>query len=294
MTRQPLVARKAEELLDASVIATAPLAGGDISTATKLRLSNGATALMKTLPHAPDDFFEVEAAGLRWLGEVEDGVHVPDVLGVDQECLVISWVEPGKNGVDAAAAFGRALATTHAAGASSYGWERDGFIGKLPMPNKPAPSWAEFYATRRILPYLKLALDRGAITKDEAATVEAVVPKLEKLVPEEPPSRLHGDLWNGNVLWGQDPSGGTSSVARVSVIDPAAYAGHREVDLAMLAMFGLPHLPRVLDAYDETAPLAEGWEERVGLHQLFPLLVHACLFRGGYGSRAAATAAKYL
>jgi fructosamine-3-kinase len=205
----------------------------------------------------------------------------------------MSWVEPAKNGVDAAAAFGRALATTHAAGAASYGWERDGFIGKLPMPNRTAPSWAEFYATRRILPYLKLARDRGAIADDEAATVEAVVPKLSGLVPEEPPSRLHGDLWNGNVLWGQDPTGGSPAVARVSVIDPAAYAGHREVDLAMLAMFGLPHLPRVVDAYHEAAPLADGWEDRVGLHQLFPLLVHACLFRGGYGSRAAATAAKY-
>jgi fructosamine-3-kinase len=294
VTRQPLVARKAEELLDASVIATAPLAGGDIATATKLRLSNGTTALMKTLPHAPEGFFEREAAGLRWLGEVEDGVHVPDVLGVDQECLVIAWVEPGKNGVDAAAGFGRALAVTHAAGAPSYGWDRDGFIGKLPMPNRTAPTWAEFYATRRILPYLKLARDRGAIGEDEAATVESVVPRLAELVPEEPPSRLHGDLWNGNVLWGQDPTGGTPAVARVSVIDPAAYAGHREVDLAMLAMFGLPHLPRVIDAYCEAAPLAEGWEERVGLHQLFPLLVHACLFGGGYGSRAATTAAKYV
>ena len=294
MTRQPVVARKAEELLDASVIATAPMAGGDISTATKLRLSNGTTALMKTLPHAPEDFFEVEAAGLRWLGEVEGGLHVPEVLGVDRECLVIAWVEPGKNSVDAAASFGRALAVTHAAGAPSYGMGRDGYIGKLPLPNKAAPSWAEFYATRRILPYLKLARDRDAITEDDAATVESVIPRLERLVPEESPARLHGDLWNGNVLWGQDPTSGSPPVTRVSVIDPAAYAGHREVDLAMLAMFGLPHLPRVLDAYREASPLADGWEERVGLHQLFPLLVHACLFRGGYGSRAAATAAKYL
>jgi fructosamine-3-kinase len=294
VTRQPLVARKAEELLDASVIATAPLAGGDIATATKLRLSNGTTALMKTLPHAPEDFFRCEAAGLRWLGEVEGGVHVPEVLAVDQECLVIAWVEPGKNGVDTAAAFGRALAATHAAGAPSYGLDRDGFIGKLPMPNRTAPTWAEFYATRRVLPYLKLARDRGAIDQDDAATVESVVPRLADLVPEEPPARLHGDLWNGNVLWGQDPTAGSPAVGRVSVIDPAAYAGHREVDLAMLAMFGLPHLPRVLDAYDEVAPLADGWEDRVGLHQLFPLLVHACLFGGGYGARAAATAAHYV
>ena len=285
MTRQPLVARRAEELLGSSVVATAPVAGGDISTATKLRLSDGTTAIVKTLPHSPERFFETEAAGLRWLAET-GGVHVPEVLAVDAECLILRWVESGKNGVEAAAAFGRALAVTHAAGAPSYGAPADGFIGRLPLPNKPAPTWAEFYAVRRVLPYLKVARDRGAVSDGEAATVESVIGRLTDLVPEEPPARLHGDLWNGNVLWGHD--------GNVWVIDPAAYAGHREVDLAMLAMFGLPHLPRVLDAYDEATPLADGWEDRLGLHQIFPLLVHACLFGGGYGARAADMAARYV
>lgn len=289
MTRLPLVARRAEDLLGAAVVATAPIAGGDIATATRLRLSNGTTALMKTLPHAPDDFFESEAHGLRWLAEA-GGVQVPEVLAVDHECLIVAWVEPGKNTVDAAVAFGRALAATHAAGAPSYGLDRDGYIGKLPLPNRPADTWAEFFATRRVLPYLKLARDRGAIAEDDAAAVEAVVGRLPTLVPEEPPARLHGDLWNGNVLWGVD--------GRAHVIDPAAHGGHRETDLAMLTLFGLPHLPRALDAYAEaasgTSPLADGWQDRVGLHQLFPLLVHACLFGGGYGARAADAARRYV
>ncbi|GAA1159051.1 fructosamine kinase family protein [Nocardioides aquiterrae] len=284
MTRQPLVARRAEELLGASVVATAPVAGGDISTATRLRLSDGTTALMKTLPHAPEDFFPAEAAALRWLADA-GGAHVPEVLGVDHECLIIRWVEPGKSSVDTAAALGRELAATHAAGAPSYGGDRDGYIGKLPMPNRPADTWAEFYAVRRLLPYLKLARDRGAATPEQAAAIEAVVPRLPDLVPEEPPARLHGDLWNGNVLWGLD--------GHAWLIDPAAYGGHREVDLAMLALFGLPHLPRVLDAYVEAAPLADGWEDRVALHQLFPLLVHACHFGGGYAGRAADLASRY-
>ncbi|WP_243060614.1 fructosamine kinase family protein [Nocardioides sp. SR21] len=287
MTRQPLVARRAEELLGSSVVATAPVAGGDIATATRLRLSDGTTALMKTLPHAPDDFFADEAAGLRWLAEATPGggAHLPEVLGVDGECLIVRWVEPGKSNVDSAAALGRELATLHAAGAPSYGLERDGFIGRLPLPNRPAGTWAEFYAVRRVLPYLKLARDRGAVTPEEAAAVEALVPRLPGLVPEEPPARLHGDLWNGNVIWGLD--------GHAWLIDPAAYGGHREVDLAMLALFGLPHLPRVLDAYLEVAPLADGWEDRAALHQIFPLLVHACHFGGGYGARAAELARRY-
>ncbi|WP_028643871.1 fructosamine kinase family protein [Nocardioides sp. URHA0020] len=291
MTRQPLVARRAEELLGTSVIATAPVAGGDIATATRLRLSDGTTALMKTLPHAPEDFFTDEAEGLRWLAAAGDGAaQVPDVLGVDHECLIIRWVEPGKQSVDAATAFGRELAVTHAAGADRFGLDRDGYIGKLPLPNKPTETWAEFYAVRRVLPYLKLARDRGAADEEDAATIEALVARLPALVPDEPPARLHGDLWNGNVLWGLD--------GRAWLIDPAAYGGHREMDLAMLALFGLPHLPRMLDAYAEacadTRPLADDWQERAPLHQIFPLLVHACHFGGGYAARAAQAAATYL
>jgi fructosamine-3-kinase len=287
VTRQPALARHAEELLGAAVVATAPLAGGDTSSATKLRLSDGTTAIMKTHAHPSAGFFAAEADGLRWLAEANDGggVHVPDVLGVDEECLILRWVEPGKASADAAAGFGQALAATHAAGAATYGAEQDGFIGRLPLPNAPCDSWAEFYAVRRVLPYLKLARDRGAVTDAEAGLVEGVIGKLTGLLPEEPSARLHGDLWNGNVLWGQE--------SRVWLIDPAAYGGHREMDLAMLALFGLPHLPRVLEAYQERAPLADDFEERVPLHQLFPLLVHAALFGGGYGARAAGAAARY-
>ena len=285
MTRQPLVARRAEKLLGTSVVATAPVAGGDTATATKLRLTDGTTALMKTRPHAPDNFFESEAVGLRWL-DAANGVSVPSVLAVDHECLILRWVEPGKSTVDAATALGRSLARTHRSGADGFGADQDGFIGRLPLPNRPTGGWPEFYATRRVLPYLMLARDRGAATPDDAAAIESLVGRLTGLLPEESPSRLHGDLWNGNVLWGLDGS--------CRVIDPAAYGGHREVDLAMLTLFGLPHLQRVTDAYEEEHPLAEGWRDRIGLHQLFPLLAHACHFGGGYASRAADTARRYL
>ncbi|NYG59227.1 fructosamine-3-kinase [Nocardioides daedukensis] len=289
MTRNVSVARKAEELLSSPVVATAPVAGGDICTATRLKLSDGTSALMKTHLHPPPGFFTAEARGLRWLAEV-DGVSAPAVLAVDEDCLIIPWIETGKQVPDAAAEFGRALARTHTSevqvqGSTQFGFEHDGYIGRLPMRNTPSTSWPEFYATQRVLPYLKVARDRGAISPQDSAVVEQIIGRLSDLVPDEDPARLHGDLWNGNVLWGSD--------GVVYVVDPAAYAGHREVDIAMLTLFGMPHLQRALDAYDEAAPLVEGWEDRLGIHQLFPLLVHACMFGGGYGARAASIAGRY-
>jgi fructosamine-3-kinase len=282
------IASRAEGLLEAAVVATTPVAGGDICTSTRLRLSDGTSALIKTRPHAPEDFFRTEAAGLSWLAAA-GGVDVPDVLAVEPDCLILSWVEPGRPTSEAAEAFGRRLAETHLAGAPVFGTEsgEDGFIGTLPLPNRTAPTWPEFFATRRVLPYLKLARDRGAVSASDADAVESVVRRIVDLAgPDEPPARLHGDLWSGNVLWGQD--------GRTWVVDPAAHGGHRESDLAMLALFGLPQLPRLLDAYQERAPLADGWVDRVALHQLFPLLVHACLFGGGYGPRAAEAARSLL
>ena len=286
MTRQPAVAGRAEQLLGSSVISTAPVAGGDVSSAVKLRLSSGRTAFLKSLTQAPPHFFEREAAGLRWLAEVEDGVATPEVLAVDSDCLILGWIETTRPGQDAAATFGRALARTHLSGAEVWGAEADGYIGRLPLANQPLPTWAEFYVERRITPYLRVARDKGLVAPEDAEAIERAAARVGEIVPDEPAARLHGDLWNGNVLWGQED--------RVVVIDPAAYGGHREVDLAMLTLFGLPQLPHVMAAYDEVAPLGDDWQERLGIHQLFPLVVHACLFGGGYGERAAKIAARFL
>ena len=166
------------------------------------------------------------------------------------------------------------------------GCHPDGYIGRLPLGNQALPTWAEFYVERRITPYLRVARDKGLVATADAELIERAAARVGEIVPDEPAARLHGDLWNGNVLWGQED--------RVVVIDPAAYGGHREVDLAMLTLFGLPQLPHVMAAYDEVAPLGDDWQERLGIHQLFPLLVHACLFGGGYGARAAKIAQRYL
>lgn len=282
MARMTGTAARAEALIGRGVVSTTPVAGGDICTATRLRLSDGTNAVIKTRPQAPADFFRREAEGLQWLREA-GGAPVPEVLGVDEECLVLAWVEPGKPTAEAAEELGRALARTHAAGAEGFGGPDDGYIGLAPLPNRPLDTWPDFYASRRVMPYVRAALDRKALTVEQADTIESAMRRIRDIAgPAEPPARLHGDLWSGNVVWGTD--------GHAWLIDPAAHGGHRETDLAMLSLFGAPHLQRILDAYDEAAPLADGWRGRVALHQLHPLLVHAVLFGGSYGARATAAA----
>ncbi|QFZ24028.1 fructosamine kinase [Saccharothrix syringae] len=223
-----------------------------------------------------------EAASLEWLAEPA-APPVPAVRGHDDRWLVVDHVEPGHPSPAAAEEFGRALARLHATGAPAFGAPPPGgpteaAIGPAPMRNVPAPTWSDWFREHRIAHYARLAVDAGALTPDEARLVEAV--RVE--APDEPPARLHGDLWHGNVHWAAD--------GRAWLIDPAAHGGHRETDLAMLDLFGCPHLDRVLAAYRELAPPADGWRERVPLHQLFPVLVHAVLFGRGYAQQALAAA----
>jgi fructosamine-3-kinase len=266
-------------VLGAAVRDRVPLGGG----AARVGLADGRTVVVKD---GDEQAIAAEAAGLRWLGEA-GGAPVPAVLDVDGGRLVTELVPSGSPGTRAAEELGRALARTHAAGAPAFGaappgGPADARIGAAPMRNEPAPSWPEWYAADRLLPYLRTASDAGTLTGEAAREIEAVADRLPAFAgPAEPAARLHGDLWSGNVLW---------STAGAVLIDPAAHGGHRETDLAMLALFGCPHLHTVLAAYDEAAPLADGWRDRVPLHQLFPLLVHVVLFGGGYAAQALSAA----
>jgi fructosamine-3-kinase len=266
-------------VLGVAVLDHLPLGGG----AARVGLADGRTVVVKDGDVAA---IAAEAAGLRWLGAA-GGASVPAVLDVDGGRLVTELVAGGAPSARAAGELGRALVRTHAAGAPAFGaappgGPADARIGAAPMRNAPAASWPEWYAAERVLPYLRTARDAGTLTADATAEIEAVANRLTNFAgPAEPPARLHGDLWSGNVLW--SPTGAV-------LIDPAAHGGHRETDLAMLALFGCPHLATVLAAYDEAAPLAAGWRERVPLHQLFPLLVHVVLFGGGYAAQAVSAA----
>ncbi|MEO7421040.1 MAG: fructosamine kinase family protein [Ornithinibacter sp.] len=243
---------------------------------------------------APAGYFAWEAAGLNWLREAR-GAAVVTVLDEAPRHLDLTHLVSVAATPADAELFGRGLATTHAAGAPAYGsgppgWEGDGYLGPL---SEPLPltlgtwnDWGAFFAQARIRPLVRLARDRGALSGSEALVLDGLAERVARGAHDtgEAPARLHGDLWSGNVIWTEHGA---------VLIDPAAHGGHRESDLAMLALFGLPHLGRVLAAYDEASPLADGWRERVLLHQVHPLLVHAVLFGGSYAGRCVHVATHY-
>ena len=194
-----------------------------------------------------------------------------------------------------AEAFGAALARTHDAGAPAFGsppqgWEGDGFLGPatelLPLSLTPEQSWGVFYAEQRLLPMLAAAVDRGLFHRHDRAVFERVARRLHdgEFDDGSAPARLHGDLGSGNIAW--TPTGAV-------LIDPAAHGGHRETDLAMLALFGCPHWDFVVGGYLGQHRLDAHWPERVALHQLHPLLVHAVLFGADYPRRALELARRY-
>ena len=261
------------------------LAGGQRAFAKVAAAATGEAATGEAAPDEMAAAFAAEASGLRWLAEA-DAVPVPEVLAVTGAALVISMIPPGHATPSAAFRFGTELARLHAAGSEDFGAPWRGFIASLPLDNTPMPSWPQWYASRRLLPYLRRAVDSGALRPEDGRLVEAVMDRIDSLAgPAEPPSRIHGDCWAGNVLW---------SGERGWLIDPAAHGGHRETDLAMLALFGAPHLDRILAGYNDTTPLAAGWRSRVPLHQLHPLLVHACLFGASYAEEVRSAARSVL
>ncbi|MGI8868571.1 MAG: fructosamine kinase family protein [Mycobacteriales bacterium] len=294
-----------------------PVAGGSICRSFRAEGYDGAAAFVKTLADAPNQVFDAEARSLRWLADA-GGAETPVVLGSDAHGIALGWIESAPPTPTRAEQFGRDLATTHRGGADRFGADWPAYAGYLALPNcsgptgagptgagltgagptgagltgagltgagpgDPAPDWPAFLGGRRIEPLLRRAIDSGSLP--DADPIWRVIARLPALVDaSEAPSRVHGDLWSGNVIFTE-----TSA----AIVDPSAYGGHREADLAMLALFGAPHLDRILGSYDEEFPLLDGWRVRLGVHQLVPLLAHTIIFGGGYGAQTIEMARRY-
>jgi fructosamine-3-kinase len=275
-----------------------PVIGGDICDAWRIHLRGGKhglhrTVFAKTVADSPAGFFAAEAAGLVMLA-VTGAVAVPEVLAVEDDVLVLEWVQPGSPSPEQAERLGRDLAALHETRAVAFGTPgRSTYLGslELPTPDEPvkdAAKWPRFHAEYRLWPLLRDAFNGGRIAAADALAVERVCEQIGQLAgPSQPPALIHGDLWSGNVHW----SGGDAP--RPRLIDPAAQGGHPETDLAFLQLFGCPHLSRILAAYEEVRPI-EGRAQRVPLHQLHHLLVHAVLFGPGYGAQCGAAAREAL
>jgi fructosamine-3-kinase len=236
------------------------------------------------------DAYRAEASGLRWLAEAR-ALRVPKVIAQSEPedavaFLILEHMARTAPALDHDDTLGEGLAALHAAGAPRFGLDEDNQIASLPQSNRAHDSWPAFYAEERIRPLVRRAVEVGTAPPAWLALADALAERLPGLAgPAEPPARLHGDLWSGNVI--------TDSRGQPVLIDPAVYGGHREMDLAMLALFG-GLSPRVTAAYQARAPLAADWKARVRLWQIYPLLVHAVLFRGSYVDAAEAAMRDYL
>ena len=262
-----------EAALGSAVVTWNAVSGGDINDAHEAHLADGRCVFVKSNREAPTGMFEAEARGLAWLGQAR-ALRVPEVIAQGANFLVLECIRPGRRQPDFDERLGRGLAALHRAGAPSFGLDHDNFIGRLAQANHPLATWAEFYRERRLLPQLRLAVDSRRTSAAMRRGFDQLLARLDEIVgPPEPPARLHGDLWSGNAM--ADEQG------LPCLIDPAVHGGHREVDLAMMRLFG-GFGPRVFAAYDEIFPLPPGHEERVPIYQLYFLMVHVNLFGGSY------------
>jgi fructosamine-3-kinase len=277
--------------LGAALKTTRRLSGGDINEAFELELMSGVRVFLKTNASAPVSMFPAEARGLDWL-RAANALRVPEVLAVsngregEPSFLVLELLTPSRPQRNFDERLGRGMAELHRFGAPRFGWESTNFIGTLPQRNEPHDSWADFFWYERLEPQLARAVAAGLASARLRTGFERLAARLPQLVgPVEPPARLHGDLWGGNLH--------IDETGAPCLIDPAVYGGHREVDLAMMRLFG-GFGESVFRAYQEVWPLSPGYAERIALYQLYPLLVHVNLFGGSYVQSVERSLARYV
>ncbi len=290
----PEPVRRSVEAVLGSVRGDRPVGGGCISPSARLELAGG-PVFLKYHSGAPSELFAVEAGGLDALRAAGSGLRIPEVLALGEAeeggfvWLALEWLEPSGAAAGYGERLGAGLAALHGTDGGRWGWERDGFIGSLPQANEPTRRWAEFWRDRRLRPQLELARRAGIRPGGEAEweRLFAALPALlDGSAEADGASLLHGDLWSGNVL--------AVGKGEPALVDPAAYRGHREVDLAMAELFG-GFAPGFHAAYRESRPLLPGYEEgRRDVYQLYYLLVHVNLFGGGYVSRTASALRRVL
>ncbi|MAO65744.1 MAG: ketosamine-3-kinase [Balneola sp.] len=266
-----------QEELKAKISQVNSVHGGDINQASKLSLDSDETLFVKWNDSAPDSMFETEAKGLELLASADTDLQVPAVTLQKDSFLVLEWIDEGGGQQNSAFNFGAELAKLHKNTSDSFGLDHDNFIGRLPQSNNKHSNWADFFAIERIEPQIKMGVESDKLTRSVLRDVEKMYQKLGLIFPQEQPALLHGDLWSGNYMFTQN--------GKASIYDPALYFGHREMDLAMTRLFGgFP--ANFYEGYNAEFPLEDGFDDRVNVYNLYPILVHANLFGGSYCRQA--------
>jgi fructosamine-3-kinase len=251
------------------------VSGGSINDAYQIKTERGKFFLKLNSSTRFPQMFEAESRGLKLLRKSNFNVPEPLQVGVvdNAQFILMKWIDQGSPNQDFWSVFGRSLAELHSISSKGFGLDHDNYIGSLPQQNEIAETWAEFYQNKRLIPQIEMARANGRLTSKMAVGFDSLFEQLPDLFPKEKPSLLHGDLWSGNMMTALDGS--------PSIFDPAVYYGHREMDMAMMALFG-GFGNSWVEAYNEVYPLESGWQERIPLGQLYPLMVHVNLFGGGY------------
>lgn len=262
--------------------------GGSVNDAFRLVTDAGLYFLKTNSADQFPSLFTGEAHGLHLLQQSGE-LRVPEVIAQgecgDTTFLLLEFITPAQADEGFQARFGRKLARLHRHTQATFGLDRDNHFGLLPQVNTPAVDWPGFLTHNRFMPLVKMARDNKRIDVGDVLRFERLYGKLPSLFPAEAPALLHGDLWKNNFL--------TAADGEPVLIDPAVYFGHREMDLAMTRLFG-GFFRDFYDAYQEERPLAPGWEGRVDLCNLYPLLAHLILFGGSYADRVGSVLRKYV
>lgn len=271
-----LLQQEVEREIGEGIEFSSMLSGGSINSVAKVKVK-GEAFVLKWNKATLFSMFEVEEKGLHLLGMYSGELIIPKVIGLGKTAsyswLMIQYIPEHSHSSASFDAFGRALATMHRNTSAEYGLDHDNYIGSLPQKNDFQKKWIEFFRACRIEPQLSLAIDSGKLSQSISKQTERLYAKLDSIFPDEPASLLHGDLWSGNMF--------ATHGGRTALIDPAVYYGHREMELAFTRLFG-GFSPSFYSGYHEAWPVEPGFEDRIDLYNLYPLLVHVNLFGGGY------------
>lgn len=267
-----------------------PVSGGSINRAEKLETDKG-IFFLKWNDSKPANMFDAEVHGLQLLTKKQDFIRIPEIIDYNGDensvpgYLLMEYIEPYRGGNEAASEFGTNLARMHNITSGQFGLERNNYIGSLPQSNTKHENWTEFFIRERIEPQLKIAIDSRKLNSTDLKGWERLSSKLESIFPVSKASLLHGDLWGGNYFFDRN---GTAVL-----IDPAVYYGHHEMELAFTKMFG-GFSPDFYDSYAIEMEMAQGFQQRIPVYNLYPLLVHVNLFGGSYTSQVSSFLKSYL